>query len=236
MFGVFIAAVAMFTALVVSTSGQDKTCEVTLKVIDANTKTEIPDAYAEAYVSARSTTFHALPNATMHTFRGLNSGFHSFSVQKRGYKVSKYAFHLDCNRIGANKALSIVVPLHEGLISENENVSPKQEDGPSGSDKFSGPLSDADIARLFNYLNYDATELGAAKYPAAARAVKASGVVLVHVIVNEAGQIESAEAVSGHPLLRMAAKQAAAKSTFKPTLVAEKAIKRQGFIAYSFVL
>ena len=53
-------------------------------------------------------------------------------------------------------------------------------------------------------------------YPAKARVVLASGLVRVSVTVDERGEVVSAEAVSGHPLLRPAAVEAARAAKFEP--------------------
>ena len=55
-------------------------------------------------------------------------------------------------------------------------------------------------------LNGKATNLVKPPYPAAARAVRAEGAVNVQVTIDEEGNVISASAVSGHPLLRAAAK------------------------------
>jgi TonB family protein len=52
-------------------------------------------------------------------------------------------------------------------------------------------------------------------YPAAARAVKASGPVQIDIIVDNKGKVRDACAVSGHPLLRAAAIKAAKDTKFK---------------------
>jgi hypothetical protein len=57
-------------------------------------------------------------------------------------------------------------------------------------------------------------EFTAPPFPPAALAVRASGIVQVAVFVNSIGQVVSAESVSGHPLLRAAARTAAIKWTF----------------------
>ncbi len=218
--------------------GQNKTCGLTLKVVDADGKKEIADAYAEAYATEVSTAFYAYPEGSNHTFEDLESGYYHLTVQKRGYKISKYLQHLDCSKVDIKNQEPIMVPLHEGNISEREDVTPRTKVATSDSDRFARvgkQLSLEDVARLSNYLNYIAAELGKASYPPAARAVKAAGLVTVHVIVNEAGEIESAVAWTGHPLLRAAAKQAAEKSKFDPVLVRNKPIKVQGFIVYNFV-
>ncbi len=53
------------------------------------------------------------------------------------------------------------------------------------------------------------------KYPAAAKAVKASGNVNVRILVNRSGRVVKACALDGHPLLRSAAEKSALKWKFK---------------------
>jgi TonB family protein len=61
------------------------------------------------------------------------------------------------------------------------------------------------------------TKLAKPPYPAAARAVRASGVVVVEVKIDRHGKVIEASAVSGHPLLRAASAQAAKQSLFEPS-------------------
>ena len=84
-------------------------------------------------------------------------------------------------------------------------------------------------------LNGKATSLPKPAYPPAARAVKASGAVSVQVLINETGNVISANAVSGHPLLRAAAEAAARGARFSPTLLAGQPVKVSGVIVYNFV-
>lgn len=84
-------------------------------------------------------------------------------------------------------------------------------------------------------INGKAENLAKPAYPAAARAVKAQGAVNVKVTIDEEGNVISAEAVSGHPLLQQAAVQAAQQSKFKPTLLSGQAVKVTGVIVYNFV-
>lgn len=84
-------------------------------------------------------------------------------------------------------------------------------------------------------LNGKATSLPKPPYPAAARAVRASGAVNVQVTINESGSVVSASAVSGHPLLRQAAEQAARSAKFAPTLLSGQAVSVTGVIVYNFV-
>lgn len=84
-------------------------------------------------------------------------------------------------------------------------------------------------------LNGKAISLPAPEYPAAARAVSANGAVNVQVTISEQGEIVSAAAVSGHPLLRQAAEQAARKAKFAPTLLQGVPVTVTGIIVYNFV-
>jgi TonB family protein len=84
-------------------------------------------------------------------------------------------------------------------------------------------------------LNGKAVNLVTPAYPAAARAVHASGSVTVQVLIDENGNVASAHAVSGHPLLQSAAVNAARASKFKPTTLSGQAVKVNGTIVYNFV-
>lgn len=84
-------------------------------------------------------------------------------------------------------------------------------------------------------LNGKATSLPKPPYPAAARAVRASGAVSVQVLISETGSVISATAVSGHPLLRPAAVAAARGAHFSPTLLSGQPVKVSGVITYNFV-
>lgn len=85
-------------------------------------------------------------------------------------------------------------------------------------------------------LNGKATNLVKPPYPAAAKAVRASGAVNVQVTIDESGNVISATAVSGHPLLRAAAVEAARSSKFSPTMLSGQPVKVTGIIVYNFVL
>jgi TonB family protein len=83
-------------------------------------------------------------------------------------------------------------------------------------------------------LNERAIELPQPEYPPAARAVRATGQVSVQVLVDGNGNVISATAVSGHPLLRGAAVQAARKAKFKPTMMSGQPTNVAGVLTYKF--
>lgn len=83
-------------------------------------------------------------------------------------------------------------------------------------------------------LNGKATNLPKPAYPPAAKAVNANGAVSVQVTTDESGNVISVAAVSGHPLLRAAAEQAARNSKFAPTMLSGQPVKVTGTIVYKF--
>ncbi len=83
-------------------------------------------------------------------------------------------------------------------------------------------------------VNGKATYLPKPVYSAAARAVKASGDVSVQVVIDETGNVVSAKAVNGHPLLKTEAEKAARNAKFSPTFLSEQAVKVSGIIIYKF--
>jgi len=83
-------------------------------------------------------------------------------------------------------------------------------------------------------INGKATALPIPAYPAAAKAVGATGKVDVEVMIDESGKVISAHAISGHPLLRDAAQRAAWGARFSPTLLSKVPVKVTGVIVYNF--
>ncbi|HEY6046359.1 MAG TPA: TonB family protein, partial [Pyrinomonadaceae bacterium] len=84
-------------------------------------------------------------------------------------------------------------------------------------------------------LNGKAITLPPPGYPEIARAAKASGNVTVQVTIDEEGNVISANAVSGHPLLQGAAVAAARQAKFTPTRLNGEPVKITGQIMYTFV-
>ena len=100
----------------------------------------------------------------------------------------------------------------------------KADEAPGSTDKaISGGI-----------LNSRAVQLPIPDYPAAASAVRAEGSVNVRVVVDEAGNVISAQAISGHPLLQSAAVAAAREAKFAPTRLSGSPVKVTGIIVYNF--
>ncbi|MBX3276680.1 MAG: energy transducer TonB [Acidobacteria bacterium] len=73
-------------------------------------------------------------------------------------------------------------------------------------------------------------------YPPIAKAARAQGAVQVQVTISEDGRVIDAQVVSGHPLLREAALQAARQWAFKPTELSGVPVKVQGVLTFNFTL
>jgi protein TonB len=84
-------------------------------------------------------------------------------------------------------------------------------------------------------LNGKAISLPKPQYPPIARAAHAAGTVVVQVLIDENGNVVSAKAVSGHPLLQAVAVAAARQAKFSPTKLSGQPVKVSGMIQYNFV-
>jgi len=84
-------------------------------------------------------------------------------------------------------------------------------------------------------LNGKAISLPKPAYPPIARQAHASGTVVVQVTIDENGNVISARAISGHPLLQAVAVGAARGARFSPTKLSGQPVKVTGVITYNFV-
>jgi TonB family protein len=72
------------------------------------------------------------------------------------------------------------------------------------------------------------------RYPPAAKRMNASGTVEVKITVSEFGRVIEAKAISGHPLLREAAEDAARQWVFKPATLKGSAMVTQQILTFVF--
>ncbi len=124
-----------------------------------------------------------------------------------------------------------------GLATGGETVAAvveKEEPPPPPVKKDPPAPPKPPVIRSMGVINGKATDLPKPIYSPAAKAVNAQGQVSVKVLINENGVVVSADAVSGHPLLRSAAESAARRARFTPTVLSGEAIKISGTIVYNF--
>ncbi|MGH9972252.1 MAG: TonB family protein [Pyrinomonadaceae bacterium] len=148
---------------------------------------------------------------------------------------------------------SDVPPVRRGVItqlgsSDSNTASPVAAGPGSGSGVVTAPTK-VDIAEpppapaptpprapiSGGVLNGKAISLPKPAYPPIARQAHASGTVVVQVVIDENGNVISARAVSGHPLLQAVAVGAARQARFSPTKLSGQPVKVTGVITYNFV-
>lgn len=85
-------------------------------------------------------------------------------------------------------------------------------------------------------LNGKAVSKPQPSYPQEARDAGTQGMVTVKIVIDEEGNVISAEAIQGPQLLREAAVNAAKQARFSPTLLSGQPVKVTGLVTYNFVL
>ena len=121
-------------------------------------------------------------------------------------------------------------PATEGATSDVPEAKPgdaKPADGATANGQGRRPISGG-------VLNGKAISFPAPVYPAEAKANRVSGVVNVQITIDEYGGVQTARAVSGHPLLQPAAVTAAFQARFAPTFLMGEAVKVTGVLVYTF--
>lgn len=116
--------------------------------------------------------------------------------------------------------------------TQNKTVEPEENTPPPILVKKSEPKKTM-ISK--GVLNGSAKDLPKPLYSAAARQVGAQGQVTVQVTIDETGRVISANAVSGHVMLRAEAERAARNARFSPTYLSDVAVKVTGVITYNFI-
>lgn len=183
-------------------------------------------------------------------FKSLPEGKYKFTVTGKGYKQSVLTTSHQCGLTENNDIEEKLFFVWKGDSNETVNLPlPKlgiavDSDAPPKSRGFAVAASEPIIATgtldkkgylSKGVLNGVAKNLVKPEYPKSARYVKASGAVVVQVLIDEKGNVTTAEAVSGHPLLRSASVKAALDSKFSQTILEGKPVKVQGVIVYNFV-
>ncbi|MGI9036573.1 MAG: energy transducer TonB [Pyrinomonadaceae bacterium] len=141
-----------------------------------------------------------------------------------------------------NSLTTDMTTLNKNIQKERPNsafvISNKDKDitGNLGSIRDSQPVPPSFLKKVsLGVLNGKATRLVMPTYPPAAKAVHASGAVNVQVSIDIEGNVISATAIGGHPLLRQAAEEVARQSKFNPVYLSGQRVEVTGVIVYNFV-
>lgn len=158
--------------------------------------------------------------------------YYSAATEKEKESVNKYTV------IGTPTAPP---PEYSGPVNTGDSVKTTSDADKAEKNTFTitnkaipGPLASGK-SLSGGVLNGKASKLPKPAYPPAARAVRASGAVTIQVLITEEGRVFAAGAVSGHPLLRSAARIAACGAEFQPTILSGNPVKVSGVITYNFV-
>lgn len=192
-------------------------------------------------------------------FANLTAGNYNSTVSISGYKTTTKEIEIDCSMANDQNIVSEVIFLWEGdtketvkmkggafAVTGDDSNQLKTAPVKTQEETFTSTPLRTEPVKIQgethtsnpsgkNVINGSAAYLPRPAYPAAARAVKASGLVEVEVLIDEIGRVIYAKAVSGHPLLRAAAVKAAKEAKFSQTRLQELPVKVAGIIAYNFV-
>jgi TonB family protein len=242
-----------------SAHAQVKQCPLDLSVTQYQKNAEagqspISDANATAFNIVTKKVTKAVLFEGMPRFPKLREGTYNLSVIKPGYARTLKRIKIDCSGLAEDgsvsedvflwkgspeqtmKMRSVVItlsskdktPIASQVVKPTEVVNPSQNASPKAVSQTPKTISGG-------VLNGKATILVKPDYPPAALAVRATGAVNVQVTIDEQGSVVSAQAVSGHPLLRQAAENAARASSFAATTLQGQPVKVTGVIVYNFV-
>ncbi len=259
----FQLSLTLFAALLSATavSAQTESCAVKIDVTRNNSEAKISGASATAVNSSTKKVYKSAVKAGMPYFRSLPEGEYRITVVRAGYMRSAVDFILSCasdeeplnielfrgssaKTVRLNRVVYRDPPLRRAeannyiIGGRNTEASPRNDDAGAvgvGNEDIPPPVPPTPKVISGGVVNGKATNLVKPEYPAAARAVQASGAVNVQVTIDEQGNVISASAVSGHPLLRAAAVKAARESKFAPTRLSGQLVKVTGIIVYNFV-
>lgn len=241
----------------ISAFAQADSCALKLEVLNfGGDDAEVKNAAATATNVKTRRVYRSAPKVEMPYFAALPQGEYEIIVSKAGFKRSKDRFEVACEDekqgvlsdyiyMQAGNSEEIYNPPKVKLGIENTNPPAADENKSSGVESL--PVGEEHppdaLPRILRdrksvykaVINGTAIKLPKPAYPPAARAVRASGTVRVLVTIDGEGNVISAEAVDGHPLLHVAALKAAQQAKFKQTLLAGKPVKVTGIITYNFV-
>lgn len=248
-----VAGFGVFKAPIVT--AQTRTCTLVLKVTTSdqdNQTREVKNARAVAVRGSNNRSIPAILVSGRPQFSSLRDGDYRLSITKRGFKRTVQDLDFTCMPMNGRAIAEVRLEpgsFRQAVIASSQSINavPRGVVTVMGSPDNSGARLDTSAPPLATsasgrrapisggVLNGKALVLEKPIYPAIARQAHASGTVVVQVTIGEEGNIISARAVSGHPLLQAVCVDAARKSKFSTTTIAGQPVRVTGVIAYNFV-
>ena len=136
---------------------------------------------------------------------------------------------------------NVAVPNAETRPNRVVAETPKKDATPAAVTTAPAPASSAttnpnasslEVGSLIPYASKQAPPI----YPAAAKTIRAAGVVRVEVTVSENGDVATVDKTSGPQLLQAAARDAVRKWKFRPFTRDGQPVKATGFVNFNFNL
>jgi TonB family protein len=140
---------------------------------------------------------------------------------------------IDRDNVGSNIGPPIPNTSTVGTGS-TDSLSTKTDDANAEKSTLQPPPPVSNRPRNLGVVNGKASYLPKPPYPPMALSLGVQGAVTVQVTIDESGNVISAKAASGHPLLKTAAESAAWKAKFTPTYLSKVPVKVTGMIVYNF--
>lgn len=167
-----------------------------------------------------------------------------------GRDKSEYAYEYDTNGNWVKKTAKNSSRRPDGSSYESTKVTYREikyyssDDGPKqqneAGDRFDiwklAPCPPMIIRKSGGVLQGSATKRAEPRYPSEAIAARIAGSVVVEVVVDEAGKVISARAISGTPELYEASVAAARRWEFHPTTLSKVPVKVIGTITFNYNL
>lgn len=217
---------------------QENRCNLKVKVFESVDIISILEADITIRNLKTNETFDSKGQIKEFIFLNIPESDYEISARKENFKQNIHKFRLNCKNPGRDGYNIYTVILQSG--KSKDKVETDERESSSFKIDKAVPYNREERLRKFakinNLLNSEAVYLEKPEFPNSAKATRTSGIVYVKAIIDGKGNIESAQAISGHPLLRSAAEKAAKKAKFKPTVINEKPVKIEGLLVYSFVL
>lgn len=252
----FITAVfVMFTSVVLSyPQALSTTCGLLIEASPADSETVVKGVFATAISRETSRIYKSTFKQGLPYIAKLPEGKYKLTLKKVGYKQTIDNVTVSCDEAEGG-VFTTYATLWRGASTQTVDLAsqPVKEMRLDrivklgSADSITGtrvgdpdlppPPPPSPLPKTISggVLNGKAISLPKPEYPPAAMAVRASGAVSVQVLIDENGYVISANAVSGHPLLRAAAESAARGAQFAPTLLEGNPVKVSGVITYNFV-
>jgi len=122
----------------------------------------------------------------------------------------------------------------DGLGSGDLNAKIEEEPAQPAPPPVVKPAPKRSLVQTLGVINGRATSLPMPTIPPAAKVANVAGTVAVQVLVDENGNVISANAVSGNQLLRASSEAAARRAKFNATTVDGTPVRVSGVINYNF--